>query len=102
MATQSVSNYVLNRAIAQGDAHRQEHGISPDPFIDHVMENVARGVMVWAVPEIMKHLAQNQIKGKLGIMGRVGGRVGMRAVPVLGTLMIVKDAYDFYQWISDA
>ena len=103
LATQSVSNYVMNRVIASEDARTQDfYKTAADHYIEDLLESAARGVMVWAVPEIMKHLAQNQIKGKLGIMGRVGGRVGLRAVPVLGTLMIVKDAYDLYQWISDA
>ena len=103
LATQSVSEYVLNRIIAVEDARTEKwEKTAADVVIEHVVETAARGVMTWAIPTIMKHLAQNQIKGTLGIMGRVGGRVGLRAVPVLGTILIVKDAYDLYDFLTDA
>jgi len=77
------------------------HRNSTNLMLDHVTETVARSVMTYALPTIMKHLSQNQLKGTLGIMGRVGGRVGLRAVPVIGAALFVKDAYEIYDFLTD-
>lgn len=102
LATQSVSEYVMNRIIAENDDSFATNRSELDLMIDYALEQTGRAVMTWAIPTIMKHLAQNQIKGTIGIMGRVGGRLGLRVVPVLGTIMIVKDAYDVYEYLTDA
>lgn len=103
LATQSVSEYVMNRIIASEDARTETwQKTSMDIIIEDAVETVGRAVMTWAIPTIMKHMAQNQIKGTLGVMGRVGGRLGLRVVPVLGTILIVKDAYDLYDFLTDA
>lgn len=101
LATQSVSDYLLNRIIASEDERLTTAGIARDMTVEHTMEMVGRGVMTWAIPTIMKHMAQNQIKGTIGIMGRVGGRLGLRVVPVIGTILLVKDAYDLYEFLTD-
>ena len=100
LATQVVNNYVLNKVYA--DTTENTGKITHVDVIDRALEGTARAVMTWAIPTIMKHLAQNQINGRLGAMARVGGRVGLRAVPVLGTVMIVKDALDVYEFLTDA
>lgn len=42
--------------------------------------------------------AQNQIKGRFGIALRVGGRIGVRGIPVLGAIIT---AYDVYRFLAD-
>lgn len=44
----------------------------------------------------MRQAAKNQMKGKLGIYMRVGGRIGTRVVPVIGFAITVYDAYRFF------
>ena len=44
------------------------------------------------------HAAQNQIKGRLGMALRVGGRLGVRVIPVAAAVMT---AYDIYMFLSD-
>lgn len=100
LATQVVNNYALNKVVAAHESSQQD--LMRNHTVESVIEHGTRAVMTWAIPTIMKHMAQNQIKGTLGIMGRVGGRVGLRAVPVIGTVMMVKDAYDLYDYLTDA
>ena len=100
LATQSVSNYVMNRIYS--DQEKPTEHSHPSIVMDYALEQAGRAVMTWAIPTIMKHLSQNQIKGTIGVMGRVGGRVGLRVVPVLGTVMIIKDALDVYEYLTDA
>lgn len=44
------------------------------------------------------HAAQSQIKGRLGMALRVGGRLGVRVIPVAAAIMT---AYDVYMLLSD-
>ena len=50
----------------------------------------------------LPHMAQNQLKGRVGIALRVTGKLGMRAVPVVGVAMTVYDAYRFLDRMRDA
>ena len=105
LASQVVSEVLIDQLVQNQKKVQDSHPFHRNPtnlMLDKVTENVARSVMTWAIPTLMKHLAQNQIKGTIGIMGRVGGRVGLRAVPVLGAAMFVKDAYDLYEFLTDA
>jgi len=47
---------------------------------------------------VAAHAAQSQIKGRLGMVLRVGGRLGVRVIPVAGALLT---AYDVYMFLSD-
>lgn len=64
-------------------------------IVDHVVQDIALGVATNVMYSGLKHAAQSQIKGRLGMALRVGGRVGMRAVPILGTAMAAYSIYDF-------
>ena len=104
LASQVVAEALVDQIVQQQKKTQDSHPFHRNEFNlmkDQVTETVARSVMTWALPTIMKHLSQNQIKGTLGIMGRVGGRVGLRAVPVLGVALFVKDAYDIYEFMTD-
>lgn len=94
--------YLATQVISEVIHSKMEKETPSHDMIDQALLHTQRSVMTWAIPRIMKHLSQNQIKGTLGIMGRVGGRVGLRAVPVLGTIMMVKDAYSLYDYLTDA
>ena len=69
--------------------------------IDTALHGGASTAITWALPKLMKHLAQNQIKGKIGIAGRTIGRIGGRAVPILGTVMLIKDAHSVISYLLD-
>ena len=49
----------------------------------------------------MRAAASNQLKGRLGIYMRVGGRVGVRVVPLVGLAITVYDAYRFFDALME-
>lgn len=51
--------------------------------------------------ELMKHASQSQIKGRIGIGLRVGGRIGTRLIPIVGTAMLAYDVYQAYQYLTE-
>ena len=65
---------------------------------DYVKSDIITGIAASVIMAGFKHAAQSQIKGRLGIAMRVGGRVGLRVVPVVGTAMAV---YTIYKLIED-
>ena len=67
-------------------------------FYEHVKSNIITGVATGVMMSGLKHAAQSQLKGRLGIALRVGGRVGVRAVPVIGTAMTI---YSIYKFLED-
>jgi hypothetical protein len=44
------------------------------------------------------HAAQSQVAGRLGMALRVGGRLGVRVIPVAGAVLT---AYDVYMFLKD-
>jgi hypothetical protein len=68
-----------------------------DSIINRSVGNAIAGGSVIA----LKHLAQNQLKGNIGIAGRTVGRVGGRFVPIVGAAMLAHDAWKVYKFFTD-
>ena len=71
------------------------------PIAEYLLDDVKEKSMLGVAWETSKQLAQNQVKGKLGIAGRVAGRIGMRAVPVVGYGMLAYDMYQIGSWLYE-
>lgn len=61
----------------------------------------AQGVMLKGAHQAFKYAARSQIKGNVGRALRVGGRVGLRAVPFVGTAMLAYDIYQLGSYLLD-
>jgi hypothetical protein len=68
---------------------------------DQLKHELVTGAMTSLVMLGLKHAAQSQLKGRLGIAMRVGGRVGLRAVPIIGTAYTVYTIYDYLDDLFD-
>lgn len=66
-------------------------------FYEYVKSDVMTGAAAGVMMSGLKHAAQSQLKGRLGVALRVGGRVGLRVVPVVGTAMTVYSIYKFFE-----
>lgn len=67
-----------------------------DPF-EMATRQILQSVVLGAAHGASKHAAQSIIAGRAGIALRVGGRIGLRVVPVVGAVMMAKDIYDLVQ-----
>ena len=85
--------------IHYGDSKPEE--VDGQSFYDYVKSDIITGIAASVVMAGFKHAAQSQIKGRLGIALRVGGRVGIRAVPVVGTAMAVYTVYKLFDDFVD-
>lgn len=49
---------------------------------------------------ISRTAAQSQVAGRLGIGLRIGGKIGVRVVPVVGAILLAKDIYDLTKYLT--
>lgn len=68
---------------------------------DQLKHELVTGVLSSMLVLGLKHAAQSQLKGRLGIALRVGGRAGLRFVPVIGTAYTVYTVYSFLDDLLD-
>lgn len=69
--------------------------------VDVAARQKAQGMVLKGSHTLAKHAAQSQIKGALGVGLRVGGRVGLRVIPVVGAVMLAYDMYKFVEWLAE-
>jgi hypothetical protein len=73
-------------------------------FSKHIKEDIRRGAIRGGLAGIglaSRYAARSQITGALGVGLRVGGRIGLRVVPVVGATLLVYDLYQFGKWLAE-
>lgn len=71
-----------------------------DP-LRNMRKEFVEGAVATAGVYALQGAAKSQMKGKIGMGLRVGGRIGLRAVPVIGVAMIAYDAYNLVKYLHD-
>jgi hypothetical protein len=70
----------------------------------HLKQDVKRGAYAAALGigmQASKYAARSQLSGTIGVMTRVGGKVGLRVIPVVGYAILAYDLYQFGKWASE-
>jgi hypothetical protein len=70
-----------------------------------VMDNIQQklisdavvGATLSGIMTASQFMSTSQMKGRMGMALRVGGRVGVRAVPIVGIALTVYDVYSFFK-----
>ena len=70
------------------------------PSVEMVQKQIVEQVVLGAAYRASVYASRSQITGKLGIGLRVSGRIGVRVVPVVGAVLLAKDIYDAYQFLT--
>ena len=73
-------------------------------FKGHLKQDVKRGAYAAGLAigmQASKYAARSQLTGAVGVSLRVGGRVGLRVIPVVGYAIIAYDLYQFGKWLSE-
>ena len=99
----SMRQYAMNRPVQKMmmQQRRRSRNISGSDAASFVARQKAQASVLKGGHVLMKHAAQSQIKGKLGIGLRVGGRVGLRVIPVVGAAMLAYDLYRAYEFLTE-
>ena len=89
-------DYSQKRAVSKKVAKLQKARgrISARGVADQAAKQKAQATILKGAHQASKYAAKSQLKGTIGIALRVGGRIGLRAIPVVGVAML---AYDLYQ-----
>ena len=73
-------------------------------FKGHLKQEVKRGAYAAGLAigmQASKYAARSQLTGAVGVSLRVGGRVGLRVIPVVGYAILAYDLYQFGKWASE-
>lgn len=70
------------------------------PSVEMVQKQIVEEIVLGAAYRASVYASRSQITGKLGIGLRVGGRIGTRLVPVVGAVLLAKDIYNAYQFLT--
>lgn len=99
----SMRQYAVNRPLQKSVMQqRRRYGkITGSDAANIVARQKAQASLLKGGHVLMKHAAQSQIKGKLGIGLRVGGRVGLRIIPIVGAAMLAYDLYRAYEFLTE-
>ena len=99
----SMRQYAVNRPLQKSvmQQRRSSGRITGTQAANVVARQKAQASMLKGGHVLMKHAAQSQIKGKLGIGLRVGGRVGLRVIPIVGAAMLAYDIYRAYEFLTE-
>ena len=65
-----------------------------------VTRNMVSGAALGGLATAATHAAQSQIAGRVGVTLRVGGRIGLRVIPVVGVALLAYDLYQFGKWVT--
>lgn len=79
------------------DGFRKEFG-------EHVKQDVRRAAIAGGLHigrQVSRAAANTALTGTLGTTVRMGGRVGMRVIPVVGYALLAYDLYQFGKWASE-
>lgn len=77
---------------------QDEHEDQGNVFVERQIQKRKREAGMALGMIVATAAAQTQLAGRLGIALRVGGRVGVRVIPVAGAVLT---AYDVYMFLSD-
>jgi hypothetical protein len=73
----------------------EQHTFS-DKIKHHVKDEIVQSIVTAAAFSLFTHAAQSQISGPVGIALRTGGRVAIRAIPVIGVAWAAYSIYDYF------
>jgi hypothetical protein len=83
--------------------HKRSDGFAKE-FGEHLKQDVRRAAIAGGLHvgrQISRAAVNSALTGTLGTTVRVGGRVGMRVIPVVGYALLAYDLYQFGKWASE-
>ena len=102
LSEQAVS-YGQVRSIAKLAPKKKTSGksLKASDVMNVAAKQKAQGTVLSGGFSLAKHAAQSPMKGRVGMAVRLTGRIGMRAIPVVGAAMLAYDVYQFGSWLLE-
>lgn len=96
---ENISGLDVTQNINTSDKVMREK-LSPS-VIDFVVDDTIQNTVIAGAWALSKELAQSNLPGQLGKYARVTGKIGMRAVPLVGWGLLAYDAYQVGSWLYE-
>lgn len=80
---------------------RQKSKFSRDKGVQAAKSQMRQEAILSGAYAASRYAAKSQLTGNLGVALRVGGRVGLRVIPVVGMALLAYDVYQFGKWVME-
>lgn len=100
--SQQAIGYGQSRAIQRMmPKQKQSKKITGSQVVNLAARQKAEGMMMAGGYQLAKHASQSMLKGKAGMALRLTGKVGVRAIPIVGAAMLAYDIYSLGKWLME-
>lgn len=89
----------LQKRVMQGK--KAKRSLSSRDVAEIAARQKAQGLILKGAQQGAKYAARSQLKGGVGVALRVTGRIGLRAIPVVGAAMMAYDLYQAYEYLTE-
>ena len=98
-----MAGYAVSRPLQRSVMHgkKSSKSVSPQRAAEIAARQKAEGIILKGAHQAAKYAARSQMKGAAGAALRIGGRVGLRAIPIVGAAMLAYDLYQFGSWLLE-
>lgn len=86
--------YEMQSPAQRRKGKKQQAGISKI-----VATNQKEAAMFAIAFDLSRKASKSSIAGRAGIALRVGGRIGVRVIPIVSAMFLAKDLYDIGKWM---
>jgi hypothetical protein len=87
----------------RGSARRRKaiKSVTPYQMVGSVVEQqIKEAVALGLAMKGSRYASVANVQGRTGIVIRVAGKIGLRVVPVVGAVLMAKDIYSAYQFLT--
>ena len=100
---QTMNDYAVSRPIQRRvmQGKKANRSISPGQAAEFAARQKAQGTILKGAHQAAKYAAKSQLKGTAGMALRVTGKIGLRAIPVVGAAVLVYDLYQAYEYLTE-
>ena len=104
--SKQATTYTQRRQLAVQRQRMQKKRASPasamrSRLLEETTKQKGQKVILGLVKEVSEGAAKSAMKGTAGTVVRFGGRVGLRAVPVVGAAMLAYDLYRLVDYLAE-
>jgi hypothetical protein len=98
-----MTDYAVSRPLQQRvmQGKKAKRSMSGRDVAEVAARQKAQGLILKGAHQGAKYAARSQMKGYAGVALRVTGRIGLRAIPVVGAAMLAYDLYQAYEYLTE-
>ena len=100
------SDYTQQRTVAKARHKAQKKRVGQNKamrsqLLEEAVQQKGQKILLGGLKQASEAMVKTTVKGRLGMGIRIAGRVGVRAVPIVGAAMLVYDTYRLVDYLME-